>query len=171
MSPLEAIKRVELQVADLGENVAVSSVTEVEEVHEIVEAAEQLRRSVTLVIEMWRAREVEILQAAGGRADLGINATARVAPKYEERYDHDLIGKRVALLSIQVVDEDGELLEWIDDPAIAAERAVALMRDVYVSPASKPKKTALVEKLRFEKAEGALASRKEVGKVTKVRPT
>jgi len=145
-------------------------VTEVEEAHEIVEAAEQFRRSVTLVIEMWREREVEILQAAGGRADLGINATVRVAPKFEERYDHDLIGAKVIAAAIREIQFDGEVV-YIDDPEVAADRAVALMRNVYVSPATKPKKTALVEKLGFEKAEGALASRKEVGKVAKVRPT
>jgi hypothetical protein len=170
MTPLEAIKKLELHVADLGENFSVDGVTDVVEAHEIVEAAEQLRRSVTLVIEMWRGREVVLLQAAGGRTDLGINATIRVAPKFEERYDHDLIGAKVIDKATRIVKDDGEVI-YVDDPEVAADRAVAIMRAVYVSPASKPKKTALVEKLGFEKAEGALASRVEVGKVTKVRPT
>jgi hypothetical protein len=170
VTPLEAIKKLELHVADLGENFSVDGVTDVVEAHEIVEAVEQLRRSVTLVIEMWRGREVVLLQAAGGRTDLGINATIRVAPKFEERYDHDLIGAKVIDKATRIVQDDGEVI-YVDDPEVAADRAVAIMRAVYVSPATKPKKTALVEKLGFEKAEGALASRVEVGKATKVRPT
>lgn len=170
MTPLEAIKRLELHVADLVEKFSIGGVTDVVEAHEIVEAVEQLRRSVTLVIEMWRAREVELLQAAGGRTDLGINATLKVAPKFEERYDHPLIGAKVIERATRYITDDGEVI-YVDDPEVAADRAVGMMMAVYVSPASKPKKTALVEKLGFERAEGALASRKETGKVTKVRPT
>lgn len=169
MSPLEAIKKLELLLADVGENLAVFGIEDPEEVHAVVEAAEQFRRSVTFIIEMWRAREVEVLTAAGGRTDLGLNATMRVAPKLKEIYDHDLIGRKVIAQAIRAVMPDGEVI-YVDDPEVAADRAVAMMRALYVAPGTEAKKGALKE-LGFETYKGALKSSTEVGKVVKVRPT
>lgn len=168
VSPLELIKKLELGIAGIAE-VSPKGMTPLE-ARDTVEALEQLRRSLTFTIEVWRANEVTILGAAGGSVMTAPNAKARVKDKVKELFDHDLIGRRVVLHACNEINEDGEIVYRVDDPEVAAQRAVASMQEIYVSPSTDAKKGALLRH-GFETYKAALASSEVVGKQVVVRPT
>lgn len=128
----------------------------------------QFRRSVTFALDEWRKREAELIEAAGGRVDVGENAQAVARPKMRYRFDHDYIGAKVVERAIRYVDDDGEVVYFDQTPEEAAAAAVGLMRRLYVAPATEPKKSALTEELGFETWKQGLASEEEVGKEVKV---
>jgi hypothetical protein len=167
VTPLEAVKRLELGVAEVAEASA-KGMTPVE-THETVDALEQLRRSVTFAVEVWRQNEVVVLGAAGGSTMVAPNAVATVRPKRKERYDHDLIGRKVVLHAVREIDKDGEVLFDVDDPEVAADRAVAFMRALYVADAVEPKVSGLM-RLGFETKYAAMSSSEVIGSEVKVRP-
>lgn len=105
------------------------------EAHAIVEALENARRSLTTVLETWRAREVALV---GDRAPSDDERTVlAVVKKPKIRWDHARIAERVAHRAR--INEDGEAL----DPFEAALRATDLMAKLYVAPATQPSKTGL----------------------------
>jgi len=166
VTPLELVKQMELGVAEICE--ASAKGMDPIETHELVEALEQFRRSITFAIEVWRQNEVVVLGAAGGTTMVAPNAVATVKPKRRDRFDHDLIGSRVILHATKQI-KDGEVLFEIDDPTVAADRAVALMRRLYVADATKPTTGGLME-LGFETKFGAMSSSEVIGSEVKVRP-
>lgn len=103
--------------------------------HAIVEALENARRSITVAIETWRAREVELVGTVAPSDDE--RTVLKVVAKPKIRWAHDRIAERVAYRSR--VDENGESL----DPFEAALRAATFMQKLYVSPATQPSKTGL----------------------------
>lgn len=127
----------------------------------------EVRRTLTVLIPEWEKMLAQGVLEAGGTVDMGA-VVLRNKPKWEERFDHELIGRRVATEAQRIVQPDGEIIE-IDDPKVVAERTVALMQALYVAPASTVKKTALREDLRMETYKAALASRTRVGTTTEVR--
>jgi len=166
VTPLEAVKRLELGVAEVAE--ASAKGMDPIETHETVEALEQLRRSVTFTIEVWRQNEVVVLGAAGGSTMVAPNAVAKVTPKRKDRYDHELIGHYVVRHATRVI-ENGEVLYDVEDPETVADRAVMLMRRLYVADATKPTTGGLLE-LGFETKFGAMSSSEVIGSEVKVRP-
>ena len=103
--------------------------------HATVEALEALRRSVTMAIETWRARGVELVGTVAPSDDE--RTVLRVVKPPKIRWDHDRIQtvvKRRAMFG-----PDGEILEGSD----IADRACYLMRQLYISPSDEPKKTGL----------------------------
>jgi hypothetical protein len=167
VTPLELLKQMELGVAEICE--ASAKGMDPIGTHELVEALEQFRRSVTFAIEVWRANEVVVLGAAGGSTMVAPNAVATVRTKRRERYDHDLIGRKVILHAIREITSEGEVLFDVDDPEVAADRAVALMRALYVADAVEPKVGGLM-RLGFETKWAAMSSSEVVGSEVKVRP-
>lgn len=155
----------ERRIADLAE--AAAECDSVEAAMATVLVLSQFRRSVTFALDEWRAREAALIAEKGGHVDVGQNATATVRPKMRFRFDHGYIGRTVARLACRDVDDDGEVFPV--DGERAAANAVEMMMELYVSPASEPKKTALVERLGFETWKQGLASAEEVGKEVKVR--
>lgn len=163
MQPVEVVARIELHLVDVERSAGFFD--DVTEVHETVERLEALRRSVTLAIETWRAREVALVEKAGGAAvvDSG-REVAKVVPKVKIRYDHKRIGDYVCRRALA----DPETGEIVDDPRIAAHAAVELMKAVYVSPATEPKKSGLLH-LGFETMQHAELSREQTGSELRVR--
>ena len=114
---------------------AAATETDAARAHAIVEALENARRSLTTVLETWRAREVELVGSAAPSDDE--RTVLKVVKKPKIRWDHDRIGERVSRRAL--FSADGEMLESRD----IAIRACHLMRELYVSPATEPKKSAL----------------------------
>lgn len=109
--------------------------TDAAQAHAIVEALENARRSLTTVIETWRAREVELVGTVAPSDDE--RTVLKVVKKSKIRWDHGRIGEYVSRRAL--FSADGEMLESRD----IAARACHLMRELYVSPATEPKKSAL----------------------------
>lgn len=128
-----------------------------------IDALAELRRSIDLALHDWRGHLANLVREAGGSIDLG-SASLVAKKKYRDRYDHGRIV--AAAVRAAITDEDGELT--VDDPRVAAERTAALMMELYVAPASEPKKEPL-QRLHFEGKRGALASHEHIGWEVEVR--
>lgn len=123
---------------------------------------EDARRETSLVIDMLRTRiGAEIANSPVPAVINDGRQKVRAVSKPKVRYDHGRIGDKVAAKACLVDLEDGER---VDDPALAARQAVAIMFDLYVSPSTEPKKGALLD-LGFETVQAAYSSVEETGKV------
>lgn len=130
---MELIRNIEQALMGIDALAAVE--TDAAQAHATVEALENARRSLTTVLETWRAREVELVGAAAPSGDE--RTVLKVVKKPKIRWDHGRIATYVKRRAM--FNSDGEMLEGMD----IADRACCLMRELYVSPATEPKKSAL----------------------------
>lgn len=167
--PFQAGQEIEMLLSSLGIIEVVQSHDDPHSAYLAVEKLEQIRRSVTYLIELYRENLAKVIEVQGGEVDLG-QVVLSVRTKWRERYDKALIARRIATLSRYDFDpETGEILREVDDPDEVRRRMESLFAEIWLSPASAPKKTKLVSVLGLETARAALSERTAVGREVKVR--
>ena len=110
---------------------------EAEEAQAMVEALEQARRSLSLVLEDWRRRAVHLVGGEVVVAD-DQRSVLRTSRPRKYRWNHNRIAQEVSRQALADVP---------DDPTAAVALAVYLMHELYVAPATEPKRSALIERL------------------------
>lgn len=126
---LQHVADIERLLLALDECASVAS--DAPDAHQVVEAIEAARRSMSTVLDIWRAAEVRIVGTVAASDDARTELKVVAKPKY--RFDHTKIGFNVARAA--TLDENGEA---VFSPFEAATRAVEFMLKLYVAPAAKP---------------------------------
>lgn len=116
---------------------------EAEEAQAMVEALEQARRSLSLVLEDWRRRAVHLVGGEVVVAD-DQRSVLRTSRPRKYRWNHDRIAEAVMDRAFEMAEEyegDGEYV------AECIGSAIRLMTELYVAPATEPRKSAMIEHL------------------------
>lgn len=160
-SPAELVARISRLVGEL--EALAKTAADVATIQRTIEQLEELSRNdLKLCVQSWRTRRDDQLKQHSGPVALGDGRSLRSKPVFKDRWDHDLIASRVAVRAVYTPDG-----ERIDDPQAAADRAVELMRAVYVVPSTEPR-TEGVLALGFETKLAVASAHEKVGFEVKV---